>query len=1257
MRWRWVVLGVALLALVGIPLLLASRLLNSEEGLRFALAQLQRIPSVRIDVFGANGTLAGPINIARLRIEHEAVIIEARDVLLDARVRSLLAGNVHLEVAQASDVEVVLKSREERPPEPLHFLPAFLEIVAPQVRLDRVALRLQNGDRYQVAAIRSALAMTRWRIDLTDLVIEDPAGRVDGALTLRATQPLGLRGSLNGRWVLPDERTWRFAAAVRGNLDRLGTTVTLAAPVNASFVGNTLALTEEPRAVGTLRLTDFDGSPWVETGRLPAVSGSIVVDATRDSFGLDGTLTSAVLGQEPLRLQGSGRWSQRTLELASLRAWLPRSSADLTTSGSITFAEGAPVLALAGDWSLLRWPIAGDTVVASPAGIYRLDGAMPYAFDVQAQARVPGLPEADFTATGTVDREQLVLGRLEGKAFDGRIAGSGRVSWLGDQPWSARLDAKQLDVTSIRPDLPGRVSLVATIDGRGFTPTAPWNAKLDSLSGSVGGRALTGRGEVSHRGGEYTLKSLRLANGTSHVMLDGRWGPRVDLRWSADLRSLSLVHPTLAGELVASGTLRGTPQRPDLVAEARGRRVQVAGVTIESFTSDVDADLSDARESHVDLRALSVSIGGMQLEEARLQAHGLARDHVAKLEVRALAPEAERAPAFRGYLAMAGGYDAESATWRGRLEQTSLKFPDATASLLQPAAFEFGRDGASADPVCLVTGEARLCVEGEWRTQPESWRVIYSAQDWPLKRLLRSLLGWREFDGRLQASGWAEQQPGRDWVGGTTAYIDDPVLDVRRNQFRTERIELGSGRLDVYAEPDRLRATVDVALTEGTRLAGEAAARREPGAGIAQLPISGVLRADAADLDGLPVLVPEIDRSGGRLEASVTVGGTVGSPRFNGEFHVRDGRLDLYRTNLSLTGLTLDGRFEGDELVFAGSGKAARGELTLDGRFEWPGDVMTGTMRLKGEQLMLADTPDFRIVASPDLVLTADADGYDVSGQVLIPLARIRPRDLSTTVSTSPDERIVGVNVEEEDEGPSTLDRVRSRVRVELGDDVRVDSFGLKATLAGAVTVITRPGDVVRGEGSIRVVEGEYKAFGQFVKIVRGVLSYKMTPLDDPTLDLVGQREIKAENIVVSLNVRGTLSNPFITLSSEPAMPEAEALSYLLTGRSINTLQSGEAASLDRAAQSLAIGGGGLLLGGLGTRVGLDEVSVEQTGDEDASVVLGKYLSPKLFVSYGISIAEAINTIKLRYTLNERWSLKAEAGLEQSADVEFKIER
>mgnify|MGYP006377646793 CR=1 FL=1 len=308
-----------------------------------------------------------------------------------------------------------------------------------------------------------------------------------------------------------------------------------------------------------------------------------------------------------------------------------------------------------------------------------------------------------------------------------------------------------------------------------------------------------------------------------------------------------------------------------------------------------------------------------------------------------------------------------------------------------------------------------------------------------------------------------------------------------------------------------------------------------------------------------------------------------------------------------------------------------------------------------GDKLVLADTPEYHIVASPDLTIAAGSEGYRVRGEVLIPKARITPRDLTMTVATSPDERLVGA--EETDTGPSTLERLRARVRVVLGDEVRVDSLGLKAKLAGAVTVISRPGDIVRGNGSIRVVEGEYKAFGQFVRIKRGVLSYNRTPLDDPTLDLVGEREIKAEDIVVRINVRGTLSSPFVTVSSEPPMSESEALSYLLTGRSINTLQSGEAASLDRAAQSLAVGGGGLLLGGLGNRIGLDEVAVESTGEDDTSVVLGKYLSPKLFVSYGISIAEAINTIKLRYTINRNWSLKAESGLEQSADVEYRIER
>ena len=218
MRWRWIILIVALAVLAGLPLVAVHRVLTTEAGLQWALTQLERIPAVRVEAHGASGTLAGPLTVQRLVVDHEAARIEAQGVTLDVQLRSLLAGDVYLERSSVERLEVTLKKREPPPPEAPRFLPQFLEVVAPSLQVGNVGLTLADGQRFTVASVRSALAMTRWRIDLTDLVVADPLGRIDGTLTLRATLPLGLRTAMNGHWRLPDERTYRFAAAARGNL-------------------------------------------------------------------------------------------------------------------------------------------------------------------------------------------------------------------------------------------------------------------------------------------------------------------------------------------------------------------------------------------------------------------------------------------------------------------------------------------------------------------------------------------------------------------------------------------------------------------------------------------------------------------------------------------------------------------------------------------------------------------------------------------------------------------------------------------------------------------------------------------------------------------------------------------------------------------------------------------------------------------------------------------------------------------------------
>jgi translocation and assembly module TamB len=55
--------------------------------------------------------------------------------------------------------------------------------------------------------------------------------------------------------------------------------------------------------------------------------------------------------------------------------------------------------------------------------------------------------------------------------------------------------------------------------------------------------------------------------------------------------------------------------------------------------------------------------------------------------------------------------------------------------------------------------------------------------------------------------------------------------------------------------------------------------------------------------------------------------------------------------------------------------------------------------------------------------------------------------------------------------------------------------------------------------------------------------------------------------------------------------------------------------------------------------------------------MLGKHLSPRLYIGYGIGIFERFNAFRMRYTLSKHWNLQAETGLESGADLFYTLER
>lgn len=236
---------------------------------------------------------------------------------------------------------------------------------------------------------------------------------------------------------------------------------------------------------------------------------------------------------------------------------------------------------------------------------------------------------------------------------------------------------------------------------------------------------------------------------------------------------------------------------------------------------------------------------------------------------------------------------------------------------------------------------------------------------------------------------------------------------------------------------------------------------------------------------------------------------------------------------------------------------------------------------------------------------------------------------------------------------------IHSEVRVIIGDDVRVDAFGLQGRLAGNVATTVHTGDIASGRGELNVLDGRYEAYGQKLEINRGQLLFEASPLDDPGLDIEARR--KVETVTVGLNVRGTLQEPRLSFFSDPTLPQTQIVTYLLTGKPLDSVGGSDTATVSSAREALALQGGGLLASQLGRRLGLEEVGVESSmgsdGGANTALVLGKFLSPRLFISYGISLTESINTLKLRYTISDKWIFKTEAGENQSADLEYTIER
>jgi translocation and assembly module TamB len=1051
--------------------------------------------------------------------------------------------------------------------------------------------------RLVLALQASADQRDRVRLDALDLTLGSSA------------QGAGGRWRGHGEWVghqLKLDTT--LADVLPQQLDSRAAAMTLSGPLAFTLQG---LPSPDPAAKDTV-------PPWsVELNTTLDGRGANLPQAVQ--LAIEATADAEHLELRRLRAQSGSALAQAnaTARRGAGGAW------QLVTSGSLNNFDPQP-------W----WP--GDANPAWRAGPHRLSAG--WQFDIR-------LPSAN--------RKLAPLALLQS------VAGSGALnvhdSMLAGVPLALELTlgqapSKDGTPSNLRAELHlggNTVALVGRGDPAGAGTADQWQLDLDAPSLAAMSPLLKL---------DPTLAAWAPSSGSAHASItaQGRW-PQLRTQGQAQLKALE------AGEL---------------------------GVASGNATWKVDMHDGDERPLALHAELTGLRRGTQRAQQLRADLSGTLREH--KLLVSGALPLAPppMAEQLLGVSAQAGtrallqaeGEWLENAAggglWRGHVSRLAVGTWDGNAlpatDKEAQAQWLDARDlrgevqfgpGGQLQRIRAAAGQLKLANAAALRWDEVAIDTTGSAPNIQLKA---------EIEPFAVAPLLARWQPNMGWSGDLrlTARLDvraaerfdaDVVLERRDGDLHVtdERGTQLLGLTDLRFALSAHDGTWTLTQALAGRTLGEAAGavtikttadRRWP---TPDAPLDGVLDAHVANLGVWGTWVPAGWRLVGELRTSATIGGRFGAPEYTGSVvgnslglrnllqgvNVSDGNLaiKLQGTGAQIEHFTLKG----------GDGTIA---ITGDAAF---GSAPSAKLHLVANQFRLLGRIDRQLIASGSADLALQAEQIKLDGHFKIDEGLF---DASRSDAPALDDDVTVHHASDPKKAAETAAPPRPRrdvavaVEVDLGDKLRVRGRGLDTALRGQLRIST-PGGRLAVQGTVNTEGGTYQAYGQKLDIDRGIIAFSGAA-DNPRLDILALRP--NTDTRVGVQITGNVLTPRVRLWSDPdSLSDTDKLSWLVLGRATDGLGRTDTALLQRAAVALLSGEGEAPTDALLHNLGIDDLSLRQSDTDvhETVISLGKQLSRRWYVGYERGVNATTGTWQLIYRIAQRFTLRAQSGLENALDV------
>ncbi|EAR21056.1 translocation/assembly module TamB domain-containing protein [Nitrococcus mobilis] len=1306
---------------LGLVVLVVALVLTTETGLEVTLGQAQAFLPKRFSVSSIDGRLIGPLTIRNLELKTKTSRLTAGYIHFDWSPTRLFLGAVvidRLHVRNASFTSYANASPEKpepsEPPDPLALLQPPLAIELNDIALRNFEYRAPESEPFVIERAELAAGLDARGLHIDTLRAAGPLFELEGQASIEPQNGQPTEAKLNWQVRLPDYPTAAGHLTLNGSLQELHIKQRTKAPYRTQA---TVVLTDvlgEPHFRAKLKLNainlpairaDLPNVTINATVRAKGQAADIeyttrakVVEPAQGTFtlALDGGLEKQILGIDrlalavvdtPIRLQATGQVNlsgeQPDLRLKAdwqkLR-WPLQGEPQITSPNGHLAITGTPLNLTAGldatvgntggvdarirreqdnirlalNWHDLNWPLQ-EPRIASPQGTARVKGTLQqYTLAVHTQVNMPEQANGHVILEGTGSSQSIDLKRINLKVLQGEVKGNASVVWQPQLDARISLNGDGINPGVLLPEWPGKLALQIQASAQQTETLTAQLAALD-ITGRLRDQdfALKARGDYHED--ELQLERLSLVSGSSTIQASGTVGSTLGINWRIDSENLATLWPGAAGSLHARGKSEGPLRQPRVKATLTGEGLRYTQYKVGELDLQANVDLQGHTQSSLELNLQNGLAAGIELRKIRFTGYGTPQNHELELAANTSTGDAE--------LHLNGGL--KQSIWSFRLTQARLKYPALPAwTLAEPTQGRVSTEVQELERSCWVSAQAKLCLRGQ--KSAEGLQAAFQLQRLPFGYFAEFLPTNIGLKGKLSGHGEIRQPTGAALAGDvqieTTAGEILAATDEAKAPTPVLRFKPADVRAVVGDQGLKLQIDLPFVDQGGLQVNAQIPAGDAP---LTVRPLNGQIHAQIRDIGFLAKLAPDIERIAGRLQGRMQISGSLARPVLLGRLALLNGSARLLTPGLDITELSLEiaGQRDGG-LSYSLDARSGGGTLRLAGTANFTGKAPRAEMQINGQDFQAFNTDDAHVFISPALQISLDESAISVTGEVRVPRATITPHKIPPSAVTVSEDQII-VRPDQKTPAVTAARKLHVRVRLILGEDVHFEGFGLKGRLEGRLLIVQQPEEPTKGSGELRIVEGEYRAYGQGLVIDTGRVLFAGGPIDQPGIDVRAVRH-PAEDITVGVRARGTLKEPKLTIFSDPSMTQAEQLSWLVLGRPLQGTSSSENSMLTQAALALGLKGGDFLAKKLGGSLGVDTIGIETGSGEagaasntkEASLVVGKYLSPGLYVSYGIGLFDQVSTVKLQYTLSSHWKLVTESSrIGTGGDVIYMIER